>query len=40
LCGDATYLAQKRSANSLQLLKNISAFVPEEFVERTVFSLN
>jgi hypothetical protein len=33
-CGDATYLVQKRSANSLQLLKDVSAFVAEEFLER------
>jgi hypothetical protein len=34
LCDDATYLVQKRSANSLQLLKDVSTFVAEEFVER------
>ena len=26
LCGDVTYLAQKRSANSLQMLQNFSYF--------------
>jgi len=39
LCGDATYLAQKRSANSLQLLKDVCAFVAEEFVGRRTINI-